>query len=93
MAMVTVTDRAAEELRKALVDASPETDQTLRLRALPEGDLALSLDQRREDDEVVQSGGTDILVVAAGLLEAFGEVTIDWRETAEGGQFVVSRSR
>lgn len=90
MARVTVTERAAEELRNVLAEAAIQSDQTLRLSALPGGDFVLRLDQRRQDDEVVQSEGTDILIVASDLVEALGEITVDYHETPEDGRLVIS---
>jgi Fe-S cluster assembly iron-binding protein IscA len=84
MAKVTVTERAAEELRNVSAEAAPAPDQMLRLLATPGGGLALGVDCLRDGDEVVEVQGADILVVASNLLESLGDITIDCREAPEG---------
>jgi len=84
MARVAVTDRAAEELRCVFDETAPAPDQMLRLLATPGGGLALGVDTTKEDDEVVEVEGAGILVVAANLLEALGDITIDCGEAPEG---------
>lgn len=94
---VKVTRRAAEVMREALAnglatgDEAP--DRTLRLWAEPRGDFHLVLDQVREGDQVVESGGREILAIAPDLAEVFGEISIDWRESHEGAGFVISARR
>jgi Fe-S cluster assembly iron-binding protein IscA len=84
MAKVTVTERAAEELHNVLTETAPEPDQTLRLLATPGGGLALGVDRLREGDEVIETQGADILVVASTLLDSLGDITIDCGEAPEG---------
>jgi len=84
MAKITITERAGEELRDVFAQAAPAPDQTLRLLATPGGGLALGVDTTKEDDEVVEVEGAGILVVAANLLEALGDITIDCGEAPEG---------
>jgi Fe-S cluster assembly iron-binding protein IscA len=84
MAKVTVTDRAAEELRNVITEAAPAPDQMLRLVATPGGGLALGVDRPREGDEMIEAQGADILVIASNFLEALGDITIDCREAPEG---------
>ena len=84
MASVTVTERAADELRNVITETAPGPDQMLRLIATPEGGLALGVDTQREGDEVVEAQGEDILVIASNLLESLGDITIDCREAPDG---------
>jgi hypothetical protein len=56
----------------------------LRLLATPGGGLAIGVDRLREGDEVVETQGADILVIASNLLESLGDITIDCREAPEG---------
>jgi Fe-S cluster assembly iron-binding protein IscA len=86
MARVTVTERAAEELRNVFTETVPTQDQTLRLVLEPGGGLVLGVDKTREDDEVVQVEGASVLVVATDLLDLLGDITIDCREAPEGGR-------
>lgn len=84
MAKITITERAAEELRNVLTETAPPPDQALRLLATPGGGLALGVDSTRGDDEVVEVEGAGVLVIASNLLEALGDITIDCREAPDG---------
>lgn len=84
MASVTVTERAADELRNVIAKSASAPGQLLRLVATPEGGLALGVDRQREGDEVIESQGADVLLVASNLLESLGDITIDCREASEG---------
>jgi len=88
--MVTVTDRATQELRNILAEASPEEGQTLRLVARAEGGFAVGLDQVREGDEVVEAGGERVLVIASGLAETLKGAVIDVQETEKGPKLTIS---
>ncbi|KPJ49397.1 MAG: hypothetical protein AMJ38_03425 [Dehalococcoidia bacterium DG_22] len=88
--MVTVTDRATQELRNMLAEASPEEGQTLRLVARAEGGFAVGLDQVRGDDKVVEAGGERVLVIASGLAETLEGAVIDVQETETGPKLTIS---
>lgn len=89
--MVTVTDRATEELRNILANAAPQPGQALRLVPSREGGLGLGLDEEREGDEIVKSGDEKILLVSSGIAEALDEATIDVQDSEEGPKLVISR--
>jgi Fe-S cluster assembly iron-binding protein IscA len=90
MARVTVTEAAAGELRKALAEAPSEAGQVLRLVAKPQGDgFGLGPDEAREDDEVVESGGQTVLVIASALAEQLQGAVIDVEETTEGPRLTI----
>jgi Fe-S cluster assembly iron-binding protein IscA len=92
MAGVTVTTRAAGELRKALAEESSEAGQVLRLVARPQGSgFALGPDQVEEDDEVVEEGGETVLVIASALAEELQGAIIDVEETEEGPRLTIGR--
>jgi Fe-S cluster assembly iron-binding protein IscA len=92
MAGVTVTERAAGELRKALAEASSEAGQVLRIVAQPqEGGFALGPDEVREGDEVVEDGGETVLVIAPALAEVLEGAVIDVEETEEGSRLTIRR--
>ena len=92
MAGVTVTERAAGELRKALAEASSEAGQVLRIVAQPqEGSFALGPDQVREGDEVVEEGGETVLVIASALAEVLEGAVIDVEEAEEGPRLTIKR--
>ncbi|MBI2912379.1 MAG: hypothetical protein HYY03_00480 [Chloroflexi bacterium] len=91
MASVNVTERAAEELRSVLAGASPEEGQALRLLVEPGGRFGLGLDQAREDDERVESGGQVVLVLAPAVAQVMEGALIDVQETGEGPRLTISR--
>jgi Fe-S cluster assembly iron-binding protein IscA len=92
MAGVTVTERATEELRSMLAEASTKEGQVLRLVAQPEGrGFALAPDQVEEGDETVEADGETVLVVASSLAEELGGARIDVEDTEEGARLTISR--
>jgi Fe-S cluster assembly iron-binding protein IscA len=88
--MVTVTERATQELRNILAKASPREGQVLRLIARPGGDFGLGLDEERENDQVVAADGGKILLIAPEIADAVGDATIDTQDTGEGQELVIS---
>lgn len=88
--MVTVTDRATEELRNILAEADTKPGQALRLVLRPGGDFGLGLDEEREGDEVVAADGEKILLIAREIADAVNEATIDTQDTEEGRRLVIS---
>jgi Fe-S cluster assembly iron-binding protein IscA len=92
MAGVTVTERATDELRNMLAEASTKEGQVLRLVAQPEGrGFALGTDQVEDGDQVVEEGGEPVLVVSEDLSEALDGAVIDVEETEEGARLTVTR--
>jgi Fe-S cluster assembly iron-binding protein IscA len=92
MAGVTVTERAADELRNMLAEGSTQEGETVRLVAQPGGGgFAIGVDQVREDDETVEADGKTVLVVASSLAEALEGTVIDVEETEEGPRLTIKR--
>ena len=51
------------------------------------------LDKEREGDQVVESDdGTKILIIGADLAPTLEEMVIDFRETAQGRGFAISKA-
>lgn len=88
--MITVTDRAAEELRNTLVAVEPEGDQILRLVYTVDSGFALTLDVERAGDQVVESEGQKVLLVSADIASAVAGATIDVHDTEAGPRLVIS---
>jgi Fe-S cluster assembly iron-binding protein IscA len=89
---VTVTERAAEELRRTLAEASTEEGQVLRLVAQPEGrGFALGTDQIEDGDETVEADGETVLVITSSLAETLEGAVIDVDETDDGPRLSISR--
>jgi Fe-S cluster assembly iron-binding protein IscA len=87
--MLTVTDRAAQ-LLKDLQDAQEERgDKVLRLVNRGDG-FELGLDESREDDQIVQSGETNVLLIGADVCEFLGEATIDCVDTPGGPRLTLT---
>jgi Fe-S cluster assembly iron-binding protein IscA len=89
---VTVTERAAAELRDMLAEASTREGQVLHLVAQPEGPgFALGTDQIEEGDETVEADGETVLVITSSLAEALEGAVIDVEETEEGATLSITR--
>ncbi len=88
--MVAVTERAAQELREILTTHATDPEQLLRLTPGADG-LSLMLDTEREEDEVVESEGTTILLVGPELSPTLAGTTIDCVDTTEGPRLTISQ--
>ncbi|KPK47958.1 MAG: hypothetical protein AMJ77_01420 [Dehalococcoidia bacterium SM23_28_2] len=87
--MVTVTERAAQLLKD--IQEGHEESATKVLRLVSRGDsFEFAFDERREDDQVVQSGDTEVLLVGTDIGELLGEATIDCQDTPAGPRFTLS---
>ncbi len=92
MAGVTVTERAAQELRSMLAQAASKEGETVRLISQPGGGgFAIGVDQVREGDETVEEQGETVLVISSSLAEALEGAVIDVEETEEGARLTISR--
>ena len=86
--MVTVTERATQLLKE--IQEGHEESATKVLRLMNRGDsYELAFDERREGDEIVQSGDTDVLLVASDVAEVLGDATIDCQDTPAGPRFTL----
>jgi Fe-S cluster assembly iron-binding protein IscA len=87
--MVTVTDRAAQLLKDLQESQEERGDKILRL--VHNGDhFELGLDDRRDDDQILQSGETDVLLVATDVSELLGDATIDCTDTPAGPRLTLT---
>ena len=89
--MITVTERAAEELRSTLMTVDPEPEQILRLVYTDDSGFALTLDVERDGDQVVESEGQKVLLVAADITSAVSGATIDVHDGEDGPRLIISR--
>jgi Fe-S cluster assembly iron-binding protein IscA len=90
--MVTVTERAKEELKKALESANiSEPEVGLRLAPTAPGQFGLVADGEREGDQVIEYEGSKVLLVGSELAEPLDGVTIDCQDTPEGARLVMSK--
>ena len=91
--MVTVTDRAKEELKRVLETSSLDPDRYLRLATPPgwtgEGDFGIVIDERGETDHVVDHEGLQVLLMDAALTEQLPSAVLDFKESPDGPRFTL----
>jgi len=90
--MVTVTDRAKEQLKETLL-AHVKDDPEIGLRLTQESpDLfRLEPDREVEGDNVIEHDGYKVLLVGPKLATIVEEFTIDVQDTVEGPNLVVRK--
>ena len=91
--MVTVTDTAKGELRRILETTSLETGKYLRLAIPPvwqgEGDFGIVIDGEGGADQVVDFGGTRILLVESELADSLSKAVLDFKDSPQGPRFTL----
>ncbi len=91
--MITVTDKAKEELKRMVETRRMEPDKFLRLAIPPvwtgDGDFGIVIDSEKEDDHVVEHEGAKVLLVEGGLLGYLETAVFDFRESPEGVGFTM----
>ncbi len=87
--MVTVTEHAAQLLKEMQDGHEESADKVLRLVNRDDG-FQFAFDERQEEDQIVQSGDTDVLLVGADVAELLGEATIDCQDTPAGPRFTLA---
>jgi Fe-S cluster assembly iron-binding protein IscA len=83
-----VTDKAAEVLHITLDNIEKEPTQVLRLIA-DRGGLSITLDEKHDDDQVVEHDGQAVMVVEPMIQEELSGQTLDFDETPEGGRLTL----
>jgi iron-sulfur cluster assembly protein len=92
---LTITDRAAEEVRKFMVaEQVPVESAGLRVSVLPGGcsgfKYSLNIEERAlEDDSVIEIGGVRVFVDGFSMQYLSG-VTIDYTSSMQGSGFTFS---
>jgi len=95
--MITVTEKAAEELESLLERAKisdPQNafdDVMLRLFTTDDGKLAIAPDTPLDGDQVVEHRGTNVLLVGWELSETVENLLIDCVDTEQGRKLRISR--
>ena len=91
--MVTVTERAKEQLRRVLETTEIDPGKHLRLTTPPvwqgEGDFGIVIDQQLEEDYVVSSEGITLLLLDAGLVDHLSTAVLDFKDSAGGARFTL----
>ncbi len=87
--MVTVTERAAQLLKE--IQKGHEESASKVVRLMNRGDrYEFAFDERHEDDQVIQCGDIDVLLVGTDVSELLGDATIDCQDTPAGPRFTLS---
>lgn len=88
--MLTVTERAKQELKKLLSAKVDNPQAGLRLiTSGPSGELGLSIDIEAPDDQVVEYKGSKVLLVEHELADRLKGHILDFQDTADGSNLVV----
>jgi Fe-S cluster assembly iron-binding protein IscA len=83
-----VTERAAEALHDTLENIDRDPEQVLRL--VPQSDgLGLALDEKRDDDDVVEYQGEAVMVMDRSIGDQLTGVTLDFADGPEGGRLTL----
>ena len=82
--MITVTERARQELASLLVAYRAEDWEALRLLPTPHGKFLLTLDNELSGDQVVQYEGLRVLFVGIEYYYALNAAILDCQETEDG---------
>jgi len=88
--MLTVTERAAQELKGILEAHAVEPEQVLRLVRETQG-FSLRLDKEGAGDEVVESEGATILLIDEQLGPIVDGAVVDCIDTPEGPRLTITK--
>ena len=91
--MVTVTEKAKEELKRILETTSLGAGKHLRLTTPPvwvgEGDFGIVIDEGRSGDSEVDFQGVTVLLVDQELAEHLSNSVFDFRDSPHGPSFTL----
>jgi Fe-S cluster assembly iron-binding protein IscA len=82
--VITVTERAKEELKAVLIAAEAEPDEGLRLLPTSEGLFELMLDRETSGDMVLEYEGNKLLIIGVEYLKLLDGTTLDCTYTDVG---------
>ena len=87
--MLTVTESAKQLLKRTLSAHTDDPEISLRLSLKAPGQLGMVLDREAEGDQVVEHGGTKVLLVGHELLPIVEGLTLDVKDAADGPKLVI----
>lgn len=91
--MVTVTDRALEELRRVASTKNAVEEKFLRLTTPPEwtgeGDFGIVIDVERSGDKFVEHEGMRVLIVDPNLAQQLSSSVLDFKGPANRPHFTL----
>lgn len=88
--MITVTERAKEELKDMLVAAEAEPYEGLRLLPTSDGVFELMLDTEMSGDLVVEHEGYKVLLIGLEYFRSLNGKTLDCSDTEVGAILFVN---
>jgi len=92
--MITVTERAKERLKNALLITVKEPEMGLRLETTSLGECGLYPDRERDGDHVIEHEGTKVLLLSERVSRLLEDATLDTSGPApQGTKLVIRRSR
>ena len=89
--MITVTDEARDFLSSAFekVSLNAEKGECFRITKEDDNKLAIVAGIQAQEDVVIASGDSTLLVIGSSLSEELGDRTLDVRQSAEGQKALV----
>lgn len=91
--MITVTQRAKEELKRILSAKVDNPQAGMRLSTSGPSEFVLGIDVEKPGDQVVKHKGSKVLLVGEVLAASLKGHTLDFTGAAEGQNFVVSKEK
>lgn len=88
-ALIAVTQRAKEELMSRLSRGTDAPGLGVRLASGTPGTFELLADQPRDEDQVVEHEGLNVLLVEKEISDMLDGATLDYRHTDAGLRFVI----
>ena len=91
--MMTVTDKAKEELKRILEMRSLDPGKGLRLATPPtwtgEGDFGIVIDEEHDGDDAVVFQGLKVLLLDADMAERLPTAILDFKDSPDGPRFTL----
>jgi Fe-S cluster assembly iron-binding protein IscA len=90
--MITITERAKQELSKLLAEKVDWPGARLRLMNRGQGKLGLGIDIEAPGDRIVEYKGKKVLIIESELAQNIQSVTLDVDDTPGGVELVISEN-
>ena len=82
--MITVTEKAVDALAESLSSSEASEEQSLRLARSQDGEFGLTIDERRDGDQLVKQEDRTILVIDETVATSLDGATLDVVDLPEG---------
>lgn len=89
--MLMLTDTAARVLVEALTSRGEDPAKMLRVTFV-DGEYTLTLDDPREEDQVIEHEGQGLLILDPEVSGALAEFTLDAQDTSDGPHLSLTKS-